>query len=312
MNKFLIIDSMYLAYRSFYGYPNLTNSKGDPSGAFFGYAKTILQMVYKINPDYLVITRDLPEPTIRHEALEEYKANRKPMEDSMVSQLPLIDEFGSKVTKNFLAKSGYEADDIIYSIIQKYSNEKNEFYVFSGDRDLYQLFVMPNVSFVKEEKNFISMFTHNDFEQKYGLKPTQWVDYKALVGDGSDNFKGVPGIGPVSATKLLNSVGSLYNLFKEMNWKVSDFQPYPIPIDKVWLADKKNQPIIKKIEENKDALIQSYFLSKLIQCDLSAFEVSNEIKFENVLSLLENNSMQSLITYYHKNFGSNLIQEELF
>ncbi len=312
MAKFLIVDSMYLTYRSHYAYPNLTNKEGVPTGAFFGYAKTVLQLVNKLGVDHLVIARDLPSPTFRHEELVEYKANRKPMEDVLVQQLPLIDKFCELCTDNFFSLKGYEADDIIYSVVSKYSKPENEFYIMSGDRDLYQLFVYDNVSFVKEERNYVTLFRREDFELKYGLKAVQWVDYKALVGDGSDNFKGLPGVGPVTATKLLQEAGSLYNIAQEIGLENNNFNPIDIGEAKSWAINKKNQAIIDKMVENKDLLFQSYMLSKLALCDFSSTDLSNKITFEKVLPIFEQNSMNTLVTYYYNNFGQQLTQEELF
>jgi 5'-3' exonuclease len=312
MSKFLIIDSMYLTYRSFYAYPNLTNKEGVPTGAFFGYVKSILQMVNKLEVDYLVIARDLPSPTFRHEELVDYKANRKPMEDNLVNQLPLIDKFCELSSPNFFSLKGYEADDIIYSVVSKYSKPGNEFYILSGDRDLYQLFVFDNVSFVKEERGYVALFTKDDFETKYGLKPVQWVDYKALVGDGSDNFKGLPGVGPVTATKLLQEAGSLYNIAQEIGLENNNFNPIDIGSATEWVLDKKNKPLIDKMFQNKDILFQSYMLSKLAHCDFSATDLSKDITFDKVLPLLEEHNLNTLVTYYYNNFGQKLTQEELF
>jgi 5'-3' exonuclease len=312
MSKFLIIDSMYLTYRSYYAYPNLTNKEGVPTGAFFGYAKTVMQMVNKLDVNYLIFARDLPSPTFRHEELIDYKANRKPMEDKLVSQLPLIDKFCECSSPNFFSLKGFEADDIIYSVVSKYSKPGNEFYILSGDRDLYQLFVFDNVSFVKEDKNYVTLFTKDDFETKYGLKPVQWVDYKALVGDGSDNFKGLPGVGPVTATKLLQEAGSLYNIAKEIGLDNNNFNPIDIGSATDWVNNLKNKSLIEKMHENKDILFQSYMLSKLAHCDFSSTDLSGSISFDKVIPLFEEHSLATLVAYYYNNFGQKLTQEELF
>ena len=303
---------MYLTYRSYYAYGNLTNLERQPTGAFFGYAKTVLQLLNKLDADYLAIARDLPEPTLRHKELVEYKANRKPMEDNLVSQLPLIDDFCDKITTNFFSLGGYEADDIINSLVTKYASNENEIYIMSGDRDLYQLFIHPNVYFVKEEKNYVELFGEQDFVKKYELNANQWVDYKALIGDGSDNFKGVPGVGPVTATKLLQANGSIYNLLGKLNIDNSKFSPGGTGESDAWIEDKKNATLIEKIKNNMPILEQSYMLSKLMLCDYTTNPLSKGHTFENSLELLEKNNMKTLVDYYNKNFGQKLIQDELF
>ncbi len=313
MSKFLVIDSSFLAYRSYFAYGNLTNKKGTPTGAIFGYAKTLFQLTNKLAPDYIIIAKDLQTPTFRHEALEAYKGNRKPMEENMQCQMSLIEEFSTLVTKNNFSIAGYEADDVIYSVVSKYSNDNNEFFILSGDKDLFQLFTFDRVSFVKEEREFVTVFGRDDFVNKYQLQPVQWVDYKALVGDGSDNFAGVPGVGPVSALKLLNSCGCLHTLITSLKMDSKPFNPCPIPnVSKEFISNPKNEPLITKIKENYDTLVLSYKLSKLAMCEYSVEPLEDSYTFEKSLSLLESLDMHGLIKYYNTNFGIKLIQEELF
>lgn len=313
MSKYLIVDSSFLAYRSYFAFGNLTNKKNQPTGAIFGYAKTIFQLVNKLAPEYLIICKDLQTPTFRHEALKEYKGNRKPMEDNMQSQMQLIEDFSNLITKNNFSLEGYEADDIIYSVVNKYSNDSNEFYILSGDKDLFQLFTFDRVSFVKEEKDFVTIFRSEEFVTKYSLQPVQWVDYKALVGDGSDNFAGVPGIGPVSALKILHGCGCLHTLIEALKMDSKPFNPYSISNNvQEYINNPKNEALVTKIKENYEVLKLSYMLSKLALCDYSANPLEDSFTFEKSLPMLEELDMHGLVKYYHTNFGIKLIQEELF
>jgi DNA polymerase I len=313
MSKYLVVDSSFLAYRSYFAYGNLTNKKNQPTGAIFGYAKTIFQLVNKLAPDYLVICKDLQTPTFRHEALEEYKGNRKPMEDNMQSQMSLIEDFSNMITKNNFSYEGYEADDVIYSVVNKYSNDTNEFYILSGDKDLFQLFTFDRVSFVKEEKEFVTVFRREDFVTKYSLQPVQWVDYKALIGDGSDNFAGVPGVGPVSALKILHGCGSLHTLITALKMDSKPFNPCSIDNSvQEFITNPKNEALITKIKENYKTLVLSYKLSKLALCEYSNIPLEESFTFEKSLPLLEELDMHGLVKYYNTNFGIKLIQEELF
>jgi 5'-3' exonuclease len=231
----------------------------------------------------------------------------------MSSQMPYINDMAKTMTANCFAVDGYEADDVINSVVNRFSDGKSTFYILSGDKDLFQLFTYDNVSFVKEEKEFVTLFTKDDFIKKYTLQPVQWVDYKALIGDGSDNFAGVPGVGPVTANKLLTSCGSLYNIVKKLGLDGSSFNPYIIDnqIDD-FFNDKKNEKLIEKLKENYETLVQSYMLSKLVTCDFTDQQLSTEFKFENIIPTLDTLGMHSLVKYYNTNFASMLIQEELF
>jgi DNA polymerase I len=313
MAKFLIVDSSFLAYRSYFAYVGLKNKSGQPTGAIFGYAKTIFQLTNKLAPDYLIIAKDLQTPTFRHEALDEYKGNRKPMEDDMQSQMSLIEEFSTLITKNNFSVEGFEADDVIYSVLNKYANETNEFFILSGDKDLFQLFTFDRVSFVKEEKEFVTIFRREDFVTKYQLQPVQWVDYKALVGDGSDNFAGLPGVGPVTALKILQNCGCLHTLVTSLKLDSKSFNPSTLDnIVEAFINDPKNSSLIAKIKENFDTLKLSYKLSKLALCEYSVEPLAETITFDKSLTMLEQLDMVGLIKYYHTNFGIKLIQEELF
>jgi DNA polymerase I len=313
MSKFLIIDTSYLAYRSYFAFPRLTNSEGVNTGAIFGFAKTIFQITNKLDPDFIVFTKDRIEPTFRHSQIENYKGGRAPMEDNMVSQLPLIEEFSNFVTPNNFSVLSFEADDIIYSVVNQYSKDDNQFYIYSGDKDLYQLFTYDNVCFIKEEREFVTMFTVDDFRTKYELQPQQWVDYKALIGDNSDNFAGVDGVGPVTATKILKGCGSLFNLIGQLGLDNSSFSNFSIEDNsKEFVNDSKNAKTIDKVRTHFEQLKLSYKLSKLASCDYSDKALDPSYDFEKTLPLLKKLDMNQLVKYYNTNFGQRLIQDELF
>lgn len=313
MSKFLIVDTSYLAYRSYFAFPRLTNSNGVHTGAIFGFAKTIFQITNKLDPDYIVFTKDRIEPTFRHAQIDNYKGGRAPMEDSMVSQLPLIEEFSNGVTPNNFSVLSYEADDIIYSVVNQYSKDNNQFFIYSGDKDLYQLFTFDNVCFVKEEREYVTMFTVDDFRAKYELEPQQWVDYKALIGDSSDNFAGVEGIGPVTATKILKGCGSIHNLVNQIGFDGKEFSNISCDDNSAaFVNDIKNAKTIEKIKLHFEQLKLSYKLSKLAMCEYSDQALEPKYTFEKTLDLLKSLDMNQLVKYYNTNFAQHLIQDELF
>ncbi len=291
----LVIDTSYLIYRSFFAYPTLV-SQDIPTGAFFGFAKTILALVHEYKPDDLVFTNDTPKPTWRHKILLDYKANRPPIQDDMLVQIPLIKDWTKKISKNNFSEEGYEADDYIFTVCKKILKEnvleaevkvdgdlfnvvnsstpKNintesseKILILSSDRDLYQLLNHPQIYFVQSKalKDGWVLFGKDDFIKKYELMPEQWLDYKALVGDTSDNLKGIPGVGPKTATKILQEVGCLYNLFTVLDIESIGFCNLNIGLDgaKKYIANPKNTPLIEKIKDNFELLKQTYYLGTL-------------------------------------------------
>jgi 5'-3' exonuclease len=331
MSSFLIIDSSYLTYKSYFAYPSLRNAKNQEIGALFGFIKGIMNTASKIRPDHIIFTRDLQDKTFRHDLDVEYKGNRKPMEDSLVSQLPSILDFQNSLSSEVYAKVGFEADDIIYSIVTQNHSPTNTFYVLSGDKDLYQLFIYSNVYFTKLDRDMVVLFTREDFEKKYELKAEQWVDFKALVGDGSDNFSGVSGIGKVGALKILQNCYNLYSLCKYLDISTEGFTPVDISIlnqeskDRLesFVKDKRNQTLISKIKNSQIELAHSYKLSCLVNTNYldnedvnTLFEetkaLSKNYDWQNITRILDENQFESLTKFYQNNFGDKLTQETLF
>jgi DNA polymerase-1 len=335
-NKTLIIDVSYLIYRSYFAYPNLSID-GNFVGAFFGFCKTVLNLKKEHNPDFIIFACDRPEPTWRHNIQTDYKAGRAPMEENMRSQIPLILDWCGEVSKNVYSVSGYEADDLIFTLTnqillpaytknsekdsddlfgsnENYSspefplpvysskNQKNqheEVLIFSSDRDLYQLLVYPEVNFIisKPPQNRLSLFGQKHFEEKYSLNAVQWLDYKALVGDSSDNLKGVPGVGPKTATKILGECGSLYHLFGFLKLENKDFwigSFYPNNENSLKKFVLENSKLIEKIRENFSQIKNTYLLATLKTVPETRERV-NDFNLENSLKIFEKYKFSSLV-----------------
>lgn len=266
----LIVDTSYLIYRSYFAYKNLSNN-GFPTGAFFGFTKTILSLIEEYNPQEIIFANDTSKPTWRHEILSTYKADRPQIEDDMVKQIPIIKNWTKKISKNFFSTEGFEADDFICTVctnlLQKHKETVDRIVIFSSDRDLYQLLVFPEVFFiqVKTIRDGMQLFGREDFKIKYQLEPEQWLDYKTLVGDPSDNLKGVPGIGPKTATKILQKIGCLYNLFSLLGMDSTSFRDLGFGFEdaRLFISDVNNKIICEKIVEHYELLKQTYFLATL-------------------------------------------------
>ncbi|TSC59920.1 MAG: DNA polymerase I [Parcubacteria group bacterium LiPW_15] len=219
MKKLLLIDANSLIHRAFHALPPMTAPDGSPSQAIYGVSRILLKLWREEKPDYAAALFDRPEPTFRDELYKDYKGNRPETADELISQLieihNLFPLFGIKVFE----KPGYEADDLIATLAKKFGSEKEtETTIFTGDLDSLQL-VNKKVS-VRVPQKGISETTIYDPEavrERYGLYPKSIADYKSLVGDNSDNIKGVPGIGPKTAAKLLQKYGSLAKLLAAKN-----------------------------------------------------------------------------------------------
>jgi DNA polymerase I len=288
MSKVLIIDSSYLVFRSFFGYPHL-NTGDKPTGAFYGYCKTILNLVHEYHPKYLYIARDLPTPTWRHQEFADYKAGRAVPDPQMLAQFPIINQWSDLIASQTLSQSGFEADDIIATLSHQFQSDEEiqEILIFSADKDLYQLFTNTKVRFYQND----SLFTRDNFVNKYNLEPHQWVEYKALVGDSSDNIKGVDGIGPKTATTILTELQNLHNLISSTS--------HP------WIQNPKNQKIIQKLHSNRERLQNNIRLCTL--SNIPDLQVQKQgYNLQNGLNLLQEYQFKSLAKQLQPQVNLNL------
>src|ERR1700722_7855906 len=216
MKRLLLIDANSIIHRAFHALPPFTGPDGRPTGALYGISAMMLNLWRDSRPDYVAALFDRPEPTFRDKKYAEYKGQRPPTADELVAQIiearKLFEAFGIK----FFEKPGFEADDLIATLAEKFRYEKDvQVVILTGDRDTLQL-VEDDKVVVKIFNKGVSDTTIYDEKaviEKYGLKPNQLIDYKALVGDASDNIKGVPGVGPKTAQELIKKFGTIEKLF---------------------------------------------------------------------------------------------------
>jgi len=258
MKTLLLIDANSLIHRAFHALPPLTDSDGKPSGALYGVSSTLLKLFKEEKPDYAAALFDRPEPTFRDEMYEDYKATRPKAKDELVSQIiearELFPKFGIKVFE----APGFEADDLIAAMVAKFeTNPDLKIVILTGDRDTLQL-VSGEKVVVRAPKKGISdtiIYDEKKVAEDFGLLPKQLIDYKALVGDQSDNIKGVPGIGPKTARDLILRFGNLEEIF-EKGASDEKIKEKILPFKKEAFLSKKlvklaeAAPIdVKKIEE---------------------------------------------------------------
>ena len=215
--KLLLIDGHALFHRAFHALPNMTGPGGFPTGAIFGFLSMLFKALVDIKPTHALVTFDVPGPTFRDKMSSDYKATRKATADELTIQLPKLKEILMALDIPIYEKPGYEADDLLGIIAHKTAKDVLNIIV-TGDLDLLQL--IDNHTHVYRFKtgfSDIQIFDTDKMVEIYGLHPSQWVDYKAIKGDTSDNIPGVPGIGEKGALELMKTFGSLDAVYEAVD-----------------------------------------------------------------------------------------------
>jgi DNA polymerase-1 len=243
MSKLVLIDGNAILHRAYHALPPLTTKKKEPINAVYGFISMFLKIVQDLRPTHLVVCFDRKEPTFRHEEFKEYQAHRPKMDKELSSQFDkardVIKAFGIPIYD----KAGYEADDVIgtlakqavgdikilrYKDTEKKSKKApnisvsqypniDEVIIVTGDRDILQL-VTEKVKVYLPIRGLseAQLMEEKDVVEKMGVKPNQIDEYKALVGDPSDNYPGVPGVGPKTAVSLLSKYKNLDEIYKNL------------------------------------------------------------------------------------------------
>ena len=215
MEKILILDTNSLLNRAYYAIRGLVNTSGLPTGAIFGTLKLILDIKEQVQPTKIFAAFDVKKKNFRHDIFPEYKGHRKPMDEDLIKQLQPIKELITLMNIKIVEKEGYEADDVIGTLTDKLVGEK---IVLSGDKDLLQL--IKNDTTVYLTKVGVSQLEVNDIKElnNKGFRTVEeFIDYKALRGDTSDNIPGVVGIGELTAKKLIAEYSSVENIYANLD-----------------------------------------------------------------------------------------------
>jgi DNA polymerase-1 len=287
--KVYLIDANALIYRIYHAMPKLTDPQGRPIQAVYGLANTLLKILKEEKPDYILALYDRPEPTIRHQVFKEYKATRPPTTDDLKLQISLSKKIFSAFNIPVIEKIGYEADDLIATLKEKLVNLADEVIILTGDLDTLQL-VDSKTKILTMQKGITKtiIYDENKVKEKYGLLPSQLPDYKALVGDPSDNIIGIPGIGPKTASQLLQKYQNLEGIIEAVREKKID--------QKISLVILNNK---EKLLFNRDLVT----LRKNLDIDekfLVPYQGYNE---ENLIFVFQEFGFKSLIQRIKPNFS---------
>lgn len=281
---FLLIDGSAIIHRAYHAMPFFTKADGTPTGAVYGFFAMTLRLLAEIKPTYIAVAFDKSKPTVRMEMFAGYHAARPQASDDLKSQFVMVREALAKVSIPVYEVDGFEGDDVI-GRINKEVNEKLPHvinYIVTGDRDMLQLVdndtkVMMPVKGISE----VLLFDRARVEEKYGVKPEQIIDYKALIGDPSDGYPGVAGVGPKTAANLLKEYGTFENIYEHIRE-----------------IEKKNPSLALKLANGVDSATLAKRLAAIITDTPFSFDIKDcefknlsEKQFEDMFREYEFNSL---------------------
>jgi len=279
--RLFLIDGNSLLYRSYYAIHELSNSKGFPTNAIYGFISTLRKIIKQEKPHYLGIAFDVKGPTIRHKMFKDYKANRKPMPEDLILQIPVLKKVINALNIPFFEYENYEADDVLGSLACIGHSHGLDTVIVSTDKDLLQTVNKSTTAYNPVKGIYLDEIK---VKETFGIAPSQIVDVIALWGDSCDNIPGVPGIGEKTSKALINQFGSLDNLLKNL--------------------DKIKKTLKENIENNLDQLKLSQKLATIEQglslnFDVESLSVSKP-NIEKLIPLLQELEFSSLLSEYTK------------
>ncbi|MDJ0673822.1 MAG: DNA polymerase I [Calothrix sp. MO_167.B42] len=309
----ILVDGHSLAFRSYYGFSKgkdggLRTTTGIPTSICFGFLKCLLEVIATEKPQGMAVAFDLGLPTFRHQAEGTYKADREETPEDFIPDMENLRELLTGLNLLTLSAPGYEADDILGTLAQRASAAGYKVQILTGDRDLFQLVdSQKNISVLyfspegfrrSSNGNGINEFFPEQVQTKLGVLPSQVIDYKALCGDKSDNIPGVKGIGEKTAVKLLNTYGSLDNIYKSL--------------------DKIQGAVKTKLVNGKEDALKSQYLATIVldvpievdlaSCKLQGFDSQ---ALTPILEKLEFKSFLEKINHIQQEFGGKILETNI-
>ncbi len=281
MSKLLIVDGHAVIHRAYHSIPPL-DVNGQPVNALYGFYSMLLSAISQINPKYLIVCLDSPGPTFRQSEFVGYRAKRKAPDHDLISQLPLLAETLTQSKIHTFAMGGYEADDLIGTVAKKIAKKKfiDEVIIITGDKDLMQL-VTKKVHLLMPLRGLseTKLFHPQDVFEKLNVKPKQVIDLKALMGDMSDCYPGVAGIGPKAATDLLSQYQNLDNIYSH----IDEIKP---SVQEKLIREKDNAYLSQKLATIIDNIPIEINLSQAKWRPEIIYSLKNMFKSYNFKSLI--------------------------
>lgn len=217
MNRLVLIDGNAILHRAYHALPALTAPDGSLVNAVYGFASMLLKIHENLKPTHMAVAFDRPKPTFRKELFKGYQAKRPKMDEELVGQIERVHELVAAFGIPVFEKDGYEADDVIGTLSRK-AKGIDQVIIVTGDRDILQLVVDEKVLVYMPTKGLseAKLYGEKEVTERMGVPPKLVVDLKALAGDASDNYPGVPGIGPKTAVELLKTYKSLKGIYRNL------------------------------------------------------------------------------------------------
>jgi DNA polymerase-1 len=209
-----LIDGTAYIYRAYHAIRGLSNSRGLPTNAIFGFTRMLMKLMEDRSPQYVAMFFDAKGPTFRHEMYKDYKANRPPMPEEMVVQLPYIKKITAAFNLPIIEMPGFEADDLIGTTARLAEKEGYSIVIVTGDKDFMQLVTDKTAIWDPMKDTTIGL---QSIKEKFGIEPHQMIDVQGLSGDTSDNIPGVPGIGPKTALSLIKTYCSMQGIYEKLD-----------------------------------------------------------------------------------------------
>jgi len=293
MKKLVLVDANSLIHRAFHALPPFKTKDGELVNAVYGFCSILLNVLDRIKPDYLTVSFDVSKKTFRHKEYEEYKAKRVKAPDELYAQFGRIREILEVLEVPVHEMEGFEADDVIATVAEKVKGPDIQTYIITSDKDALQL-VDESTFVVTPDKGGRDGKIYNSkaVEARFGLTPDQIIDFKAIMGDASDNIPGVVGIGAKGATKLLQQYKTLDGIYKHL--------------------DEIKGAVHDKLEKQKE---EAYFSQKLVTLvhdvpiDFNLEKTKYHLQdFVKVLPLFEKLEFRSLVGRVRKMLPNSAVE----
>lgn len=297
-NIFLLIDGSAMIHRAYHAMPSLTTPDGTPTGAVHGFFSMLLKLFEELHPSHIAVALDRPKPNFRQELFKEYQAQRPSMDSDLSPQFGIIQEILEKAKIPVYFMDGFEADDIIGTLSKNAEKTGDISYVVTGDRDMMQLVnqrtkVLMPIKGISEMKLFDSIRV----KEQFGVAPEQIVELKALQGDASDNYPGVPGVGPKTAVSLVEEYKSIEGIYKHLEE-----------------IKKKNPGLFEKLEKGRDSAVLCHQLATILTDVPFTYSFSDcdvkHISYENWRKAFEDYSFKTLPKRLDEAFGKSIKEEK--
>src|SRR5258706_8339975 len=293
MERLMLLDGFGLVYRGYYALPPLTTSKGELVNGVFGFCSIVLRGFADLTPDYVAVCFDLSGPTFRHEQYAEYKATRTRMPDDLAAQFPKVREVVKALRIPVYELQGFEADDVIGTLTLQAEAKDVDTTIVSVDLDMLQL-VTDRTTLMTTRSGVENtvMYDPARIWERFGLRPDQMIDYKALKGDPTDNIPGVPGVGEKTAAKMIAEYGTLDSLYER-------------------IEEVKPEKLREKLREHRDAVYQGRSLTTIhrdlpVELDLEAARLCDYDR-DTVIRLIHEYAFRTLIDPLYAMSGESFV-----